>query len=167
MVSSVLRSNSWSLFSSRFYRRDRAYQRRWHPHGFLERPEDVQRLVAQPRRHLLGQAEDGHDRRTLRSGIHGPSRSPLSNLHCICLPSADRRLKLHAQVPFTGAGDRMRRQRRILVKAIGAGSIKTYEPILDGQSRDFVQNLTKQGMDFRKTLLWFVSSLLFRILTSS
>jgi hypothetical protein len=51
----------------------------------------------------------------------------------------------------------MRRQRRILVKAIGAGSIKTYEPILDGQSRDFVQNLTKPGMDFRKTLLWSVA----------
>ena len=61
-----------------------------------------------------------------------------------------------AQVPFTGAGDRMRRQRRILVKAIGAGSIKTYEPILDGQSRDFVQNLTKPVMDFRQTLLQFV-----------
>jgi hypothetical protein len=60
-------------------------------------------------------------------------------------------------VPFTGAGDRMRRQRRILVKAIGAGSIKTYEPILDGQSRDFIQNLTKPAMDFRKTLLWFVT----------
>lgn len=53
----------------------------------------------------------------------------------------------------------MRRQRRILVKAIGAGSIKTYEPILDGQSRDFVQNLTKPAMDFRKTLLWFVAFL--------
>ena len=58
-----------------------------------------------------------------------------------------------AQVPFTGAGDRMKRQRRILVKAIGAGSIKTYEPILDGQSRDFIQNLTKPAMDFRRTLL--------------
>ena len=50
----------------------------------------------------------------------------------------------------------MRRQRRILVKAIGAGTIKTYEPVLDGQSRDFVQNLTKPGMDFRHTLLQFV-----------
>ena len=50
----------------------------------------------------------------------------------------------------------MKRQRKILVKAIGAGSIKTYEPILDGQSRDFVQNLTKPAMDFRNTLLWFV-----------
>lgn len=50
----------------------------------------------------------------------------------------------------------MRRQRRILVKAIGPGSIKAYEPILDGQSRDFVQNLTKPGMDFRQTVLQFV-----------
>ena len=55
----------------------------------------------------------------------------------------------------------MRRQRRILVKAIGAGSIKTYEPILDGQSRDFVQNLTRPGMDFRHTLLKFVPFLSF------
>ena len=47
----------------------------------------------------------------------------------------------------------MRRQRRILTKAIGAGTIKTYEPILDAESRDFVQNLTKPAMDFRKTLL--------------
>jgi len=47
----------------------------------------------------------------------------------------------------------MRRQRRILTKAMGAGTIKTYEPILDGESRDFVQNLAKPGMDFRKTLL--------------
>jgi len=50
----------------------------------------------------------------------------------------------------------MRRQRRILVKAVGAGTIKTYEPILDGESRDFVQNLAKPGMDFRETLLGFV-----------
>ena len=47
----------------------------------------------------------------------------------------------------------MRRQRRILTKAMGAGTIKTYEPILDGESRDFVQNLAKPGMDFRNTLL--------------
>ena len=55
----------------------------------------------------------------------------------------------------------MRRQRRILVKAIGTGSIKTYEPILDGQSRDFIQNMTKPAMDFRKTLLRFVPYFLF------
>lgn len=54
----------------------------------------------------------------------------------------------------------MRRQRRILVKAIGAGSIKTYEPILDGQSRDLVQNFTKPGMDLRKTILQFVQNFL-------
>ena len=52
----------------------------------------------------------------------------------------------------------MRRQRRILTKAIGAGTIKTYEPILDGESRDFVQNLGKPGMDFRKTVLRSVRS---------
>jgi len=51
----------------------------------------------------------------------------------------------------------MRRQRRILTKAMGAGTIKTYEPILDGESRDFVQNLAKPGMDFRNTLLRFVN----------
>jgi len=50
----------------------------------------------------------------------------------------------------------MRRQRRILVKAIGTGSIKTYGPIMDEQSRDFVHNLTKPAMDFRDTLLQFV-----------
>lgn len=50
----------------------------------------------------------------------------------------------------------MRRQRRIMVKAIGPGSIKTYEPILDEQSRDFVQNLTKPAMDFNQILLQFV-----------
>ena len=83
---------------------------------------------------------------------------PLSNLlYFVRSPE----FGLRTQVPFTGAGDRMRRQRRILVKAIGAGSIKTYEPILDGQSRDFVQNLTKPAMDFRKTLLWFVNGPLF------
>ena len=47
----------------------------------------------------------------------------------------------------------MRRQRRILTKAVGSGTIKTYEPILDGESRDFVQNLAKPAMDFQKTLL--------------
>jgi len=51
----------------------------------------------------------------------------------------------------------MRRQRRILTKAMGAGTIKTYEPILDGESRDFVQNLAKPGMDFRNTLLRYVA----------
>lgn len=51
----------------------------------------------------------------------------------------------------------MRRQRRILMKAMGTGSIRAYEPILDGQSRDLVQNLTKPGMDFRKTILWFAA----------
>jgi cytochrome P450 len=70
-------------------------------------------------------------------------------------------LFLVAQVPFTGAGDRMRRQRRILTKAIGTGSIKTYEPILEGESRDFVQNLTKPAMDFRKTVLRFAHFALF------
>lgn len=53
----------------------------------------------------------------------------------------------------------MRRQRRILVKAIGPGSIKTYEPIFDGQSRDLVQNLAKPTMDFRETILWLVGFL--------
>ena len=53
----------------------------------------------------------------------------------------------------------MRRQRRILTKAIGAGTIKTYEPILDGESRDFVQNLAKPGMDFRSTVLRSVHAL--------
>jgi len=50
----------------------------------------------------------------------------------------------------------MKRQRRILTKAIGTGSVKAYEPILDGQSRDFVHNLTKPAMDFRKALLQLV-----------
>lgn len=80
--------------------------------------------------------------------------------YMVCPPSIEtktgRQRSSLSQVPFTGAGERMRRQRRILVKALGAGSIKTYEPILDGQSRDFIQNLTKPAMDFRQTLLQFV-----------
>jgi cytochrome P450 len=67
-------------------------------------------------------------------------------------------------VPFTGAGDRMRRQRRILVKAIGPGSIKTYEPIFDGQSRELVQNLAKPTMDFRDTILWYNAGLTLMLL---
>ena len=58
----------------------------------------------------------------------------------------------------------MRRQRRILTKAIGSGTIKAYEPILDGESRDFVQNLTKPAMDFRNTLLRCVRFSPFRLL---
>jgi cytochrome P450 len=52
-----------------------------------------------------------------------------------------------------GYGNEMKRQRKIMQKALGANSIHAYHPMIDQETRGFMDNLMKSPEDFRAHLL--------------
>lgn len=92
----------------------------------------------------------------MRSRIHGEySAGP---------PIACVRSLTTTQVPFTGYGDRMRRHRRILQKALNSTSVRTYHPMIESEIQGFLKNLTTTPGDFQAHLLRYTAGLTLLIL---
>jgi len=67
-------------------------------------------------------------------------------------------------VPFTGYGDRMRRHRKILQKALNSNTVRTYHPMMDSETRSFLANIVKSPRELHSTILRYTAGLTLLVL---
>jgi cytochrome P450 len=64
-----------------------------------------------------------------------------------CSDSHPRNLHF-LQVAFTQYGDQSRRQRKLMTRALGASSIKRYHPLIELETRSFLQRLVARPQEW-------------------